>query len=359
MNSFGSEISIPQNPSNTNGITRRQFLQRLALLFGGKTAMDFLAACSPSPSSSGKPEKGTPETLKQTPLEFGFTTHVHVDPKPGQNLTLETFKKSVDRLSAAKQGWIRFNIWEWEVAKTGNPTSIEWNEENLKKYDEAVDYAQKKGLKIFGVMSLPNFAEKYNLNEYENFAGIYAEYLARRYKGKVGVWQMFNEADRHRYRTYNLFDSPEDSYLNELNVITEQMNNAIKRADPTAKTTMNITPWDLGPNLLSQGTRFFNAVGSSIDYMTLDLYPGNDISLINALPVYVAYFSKYFNKEIIVGELGMPTGDGRFTEADQAKYVPMMVDSLAKGLVKPRAILLYELTDETSAGSRTEIRTGL
>lgn len=292
----------------------------------------------------------SPEVLAGKPTEYGFTTHLYLDTKEGEVLTLDKFKEGVDILQRNNQKWLRFNIWDWETAPTGTPDSIGWNEENLALFDEAVDYANERGLKINLVTNVPNFAKDYSHEDYKKVTENYYSFLANRYKDKVSSWQIFNEPNIHSFRDYSFKPSQlTQEYVDDLTEVVSVANKAIKDKDPDALTTVNLSHWvGHGADIRREGIKLFDPLAPHIDQITLDLYPDDNVLEIKNYPGYVLYFRNRYKKDVVIGELGLPTDGYRFDEGDQAKYVTMALDELQGGLYKPSAILLYQLINETT-----------
>ena len=194
----------------------------------------------------------------------------------------------------------------------------------------------------------------------------YYERLAGRWNGMVNVWQFFNEPDDHTIDRYQQIKSYAPGYLESVARLVSEANQTIKRIDPNAKTTVNVSMWvdaSADPWIGADKPRFeevglFDAVcgfepGSqvdrmcqTIDYISLDPYLDKNIEAINRFPEVIDYFQTRYQKPVVVAELGLPTGDGRFTEEDQGKYISMAIDAIQAGKVRPYALLLYEFRDE-------------
>lgn len=304
------------------------------------------------------------ETLERTPFEVGFTSHAMDLGIKREAPGLDVFKKHVDILVASNQEWIRFDIRPWQIVNGGTPDSIQWHEEHLREYDEAIRYAREKGLKLFINISTPDFAQKYSSVDYKKVMKKYAEYLADRFKPteeqtkKMGkafdIWQIFNEPDIHDFRDYSLiFEKYRDypsSYLHELALIVKEMDMAIKSNNPHAKTTLNLAHWqgfrwDNGPEgFMRRATRFCDAVAEPVDIISIDPYPDNNKREIESLPQYVSYFKEKYRKDIIFAEIGATTNT--FSQEDQAILIKKYLSAIRSGKHMPLAVLIYQLTDD-------------
>lgn len=311
-------------------IGRRDFLNIGGLTVGGL----IVAACSP------KESKASLERERLTPIEYGFNTHMSANPSNYENLTLEAFKEDIVRMKEMGMNWVRFNVWEWELA-----------EQYLEKYDEAIKFAHEAGLKVFLVTNVPGLSEKgQNIESDLRATRDYYQRLVPRWKGQVNVWQVNNEPDDHEYDDYARIKNNEVypiGYLAAYSRIVAEASQTIKSIDPEARVTINVSLWQgSDPGIRYEEAALFDAVKQSIDYVTLDFYPDTSEEAINTLQNQVAYFHYRYNLPVLVGELGLPTGDGRFSETDQGIFVSKAIDSLQSGRVRPEAILLYEFRDE-------------
>lgn len=364
-------------------LTRRDFLRLAGLASAGavvsactpdgvRKMLEALAADTPVPTEP--PTSPVPETTTETPrpttaswetvvaperepktqISYGFNTHLSANPAEGENLTLEAFKADIEQMAAMNMEAIRFNIWEWEIA-------------HLEPYDQVIDFAREKGLAIHLVTNVPRLSPNgENLEEDLAKTRAYYTALASRWQGKINSWQIFNEADDHTYWNYSRIENaPEGQspypagYLDNFGQIVKTANEVIKSIDTSTKTTVNVSLWIGSDPWLDEGrlpveeALLFNAVEDSIDYISLDIYADTNVEAINKLPDLISNFSLVYGKPVLITELGIPTGDGRFNEQDQAEFVSLAIDAMQAGEIRPEAILLYEYRDEAMK-SRTE-----
>lgn len=289
----------------------------------------------------------TTETEPRSGIEYGFNTHMSANPTEGENLTLETFKQDVDQMAQMGMKAIRFNVWEWELG-------------HLDSYDQAIAYAKEKGLTIHLVTNVPGLSENgQDLAGDLEKTNVYYTRLATRWQGQVDVWQIFNEPDDHTYWNYQRIpNAPEGKspyppgYLKNFGEIVTEANQAIKAIDQQTKTTVNVSMWVGSDPWIGAGkprpeeVLLFNAVAEHIDLISLDPYLDINTEAIKRFPEVIEYFHRVYKKPVVVAELGLPTGDGRFSQKDQGRFIGMAIEAMQKGRVKPEAILLYEIRDE-------------
>lgn len=300
-------------------------------------------------------------------MEFGFNTHI-IPSNP--NLDISRFESNIDRLAQNGQKWVRFNLYDYDIAteapgavipsptptNTPPPTintvlglssnPIQWNTANLTIYDTAIDYALSKGLKIMLVTNTPAFAKNYSYDDYKSLTDVYYQFLANRYKGKVTVWQIFNEANVHDYKDYSPRTTLDSTYLANLSGVIAVAKNAIKSNDPNGLITTNVGGFPLNDTLANNWYQFFDAVKDTIDIVSLDMYPGSDLTEISHLSDRIDAFQSRYLKDVVVTETGLCTLAGSYTEADQQNYVTLYLNNMK--LSSAKLLLLYEIMDENS-----------
>lgn len=345
-------VSEGQSEPAPRKMTRRDFLKITAIGSGvAGAALLGLSRCDPQDLLDLVKPK---EPASTTPIDFGFNTHMRVKHSERENLTVEQFMADVDLMRSRNQTALRFNLRNGDVILGGDTESIEWDEEALKKYDEAIDYAKKSGMNIYFVTNVPEYAKDYSLEDYKKVTRLFYRELAERYEGKIEMWQIFNEPDVHHYTDYHSIQGLPQEYLSSLGEIVKTASDSLKEIDPTAKTTVNASHWvGSGRNLGLEEALLFGAVEESIDALTLDFYHDDNVEAIRQFPVnYIGLYKELYGKDIIIGELGLPTY-GRFSQEDQRKYVSMALDAMKGARVRPKAILLYELRDEVLPDDQT------
>ncbi len=335
--------------------TRRQFLTASGLAAAGALAaikgpsilggvMSRLAQHFPDTS----PTSITPEIVREHPTEFGFATHVFVNPEEGNNMTVDMFKQNIDLLASKGQKWIRFNIWGSETASKTD-TGYALNEENLAKYDEVIDYARSRGLDINLIGNTPEVLQDVPHEQYVQFTREYFESLAARYKGKIAVWQLFNEPDTREVRNYTWRSDISDQQLSQLQQIIQAANEGVKSADPAAKTSINMTA--SRTDRIGMDMRVLTALAPHVDILGFDYYAGKDEAKIARLPIEIdALHEQFPNHELAIPEIGVSTIDPNVTPADQGVYLGKALAALQKGKYNPRMVFVNTLTDELWLG---------
>lgn len=347
------EQEVP--PQQNIQINRREFLRLVAL--GGAAA--YATARWGELVKFAQATFKSPEKLEPNPFEVGFTTHA-MDVKENGKPGLETFKKHIDLLKATNQQWVRLDLRPWHLVKGGTPDKIDWNEENLQIYEQAINYARGNGLKLFMHVFGPDFASDYSPDVYKKVIGSYFGFLADRFTPKNtpvnDVWQIYNEPDFQTFRKYQEFYNLDPKYLAEFADIVKVADTAIKSKNPHAKTTVNLThffgaPWGGPEAFMKRAAKFCDAVAAPLDYISFDTYPYRDESEIKALPAYVSFLKNRYKKEVFIAELGAPGGIADYSEDEQAKLISRYLSALRGGKDLPKAVILYELSDEANVSN--------
>src|SRR5260221_718832 len=227
-------------------------------------------------------EVNTPASPKPK-IESGFNTHVYADQT--EKLNLDQFEKTVDELVENGQNIVRFDLPNWEILPS-TPEQIVWNDSSFKVYDQAIEYANQKGLDIFLATSLPTFAKNFSDQDYEKFTQNYYHFLASRYKGQVDIWQITNEPDVHNFTDYSEISDLTPEYLEKLASVVKIASQQIKLDDPEAKVTVNVVG-SLNSKTAARWEKILTAVSPYIDpyidLITLDLYPDDNQTEISGL----------------------------------------------------------------------------
>jgi hypothetical protein len=341
----------------------------------GATLYHTQGAASDSSGDLGAADKG--DNRIDGVGTFAFNTHLYARES---NLDLRAFKANVDELAGLgidRLAWIRFAIDDVDAfPRTDNDTHLidcspasptNCNPANLAVYDEAIDYARSKGFGVFLVTNVPSWAKvysapvnpweaRYSLEEYKQITTAYYRVLASRYAGKVAIWQVFNEANVLTFDAYAKF-TLNDSYLRMLSETIAQARETIRSVDPGASITTNAGGWPYDASLHAQWKRYFDALHTNLEVVSLDVYPDKDRSAIDSLVSRVEEIRSRYSKPVAIAETGLCTDAARFTEADQAAYLPMYIEGFREAGAS--IIAIYELQDNTELSGACEQSFGL
>ena len=274
---------------------------------------------------------------------------------------MAAFREDVDALQQAKLEVVGTSLRAWEVMgfeirdshivrdpKTGLPILHKWPQE-LEKYRDALVYAKSKGLKVHLHLA-PNWHQDLSDVEYlyvtrETFSFV-AEMLAE----YVDVWQLWNEADIHDYRSYQTITAPSESYLAGFWEAFRAAASEIRKVDPHARISMNVggfygisarsathsrwlTVFDSARELIVQGL---------LTDIKLNIYTEGDNT---GVLERVNEFNKY-GIPIWVGEFGVCTVERPYSEEDKRRMLLDAIHTLRRANVA--GIHLYRIRDDAT-----------
>ncbi|WP_018332032.1 cellulase family glycosylhydrolase [Actinomycetospora chiangmaiensis] len=282
---------------------------------------------------------------------FGFTVSSSSDPYG----SWAAFTADVDLSAARGLEWVRLGIASWLVAPSPAGADIGWDEHALAVYDREIDYIRSRGLRVFLVTSgAPDWTQGASSAEYARVSAAYWSHLAQRFAPRVAVWQVFNEADSSDYRTFRPLDRPDRRYTRELAGLLRSARTIVHDVAPGVVVTTNSTGFPVDDRREAIWTDYFAALAPSLDAVTLDLYPTDDPGQIASLPDRVARAEQRFRLPVYVGEVGLQTCRGCWSEETQGRAVGAAVAALRTA--HPRAVLVYEMRDggpDTTDGEST------
>ena len=214
-------------------------------------------------------------------------------------------------------------------------------EKDFEYLDRLVETADKYSLKIFLVIFDMNLHNK----SHEEDLYTFSYNIAKRYKGRIPMYQISNEQDIPALDLVSLKDPVGDKRehydLNKYSLIRDNMRaiiKGIKDADSEAETVVNFS-WRHSfflDMLLEDGLMWDS---TALDWYS-DLYDGN-------LAPTMQHVLTYPQKNFYVAEGNTWEGDYRFTEKEQFDYV---VDAMNFFYNYPnekvKGYMIYQLLDE-------------
>ncbi len=285
-------------------------------------------------------------------INSGFNTqHLGYDSENIGYAKLPEFKKQIDFISENGQTEVRFGIPRWEVASlTQDRKNIVWNEEQLKYFKEASIYAQSKGLTIFFVTTPPEVPDEFSLDSYLEITKNYYERIANEFTGVT--FQLGNEYDVHNFRNYGRYNGEiTEEQLKDYEKWLDTATSSIRKVNPSAQITQSLTGYPMNQETIEKWKRVHKYIGKHVDLYSLDTYP-TSVKNAKELPSLVNQFGEWIkernqdndsNIELIVSEVGIPTLDGAYTEAQQAEILPAAITAYKEAGIK---VLPYQLKDE-------------
>lgn len=327
-----------------------------------------------------------PQEIRQrafgTGMEFGFAADLSIN----GSLQLDKFKSNIDQLKANKQQWVRLAVNSSDIATPppgptptpipqttispsvsptptpqdtvlGTTTFIQWNTANLSIYDAAIDYAYQNGLKIFLSTKTPSFANNYSAVDYQSATAEYFQFLSSRYTGKISVWNIFADSNIKNFKDSSPMSSLDSTYLSELNSVLSTARSAIKSSDPSVIVSTSTGGNPLTDTLVSNWNQFYDATNSSVDIISIEMYPNTDIGQISKLSTIIENLKAKYGKDVIVAGTGICTQNGIYSETDQQNYVPQAISNIR--LSSAKLLLQYELADQNSSSNTCDASYGI
>ena len=299
------------------------------------------AAAAPGVSGSAAP--GTSAATYHEP-GFGFMVSFSAT---GHGPGLDDFRKDIDTLVANGQKWVRLGIIGWEVMSVRDESrSIRWSEAALRQYDEAVGYAHSKGLQIHLVLADGANDPSTSFEDYKAIIQEYWTEMARRYAKRVSVWQVYNESDTSHFRLVTqAVPRLTDAYLQDLASVLKIARESVKAVNPNILVTTNSTGWPMSDATQGRWQQYFDGIHASLDVISLDTYPADNLGEIRKLPIRIADAERRYGKPVVIAEVGLQVA-GDWSATDQTKFVPAAIEAAKEA--KPLSIIVYQLRDEGS-----------
>ncbi|HVK44103.1 MAG TPA: glycosyl hydrolase [Micropruina sp.] len=283
---------------------------------------------------------------KHRRIGYGAASGVTLDDPEG---TMAMYQNDIDTMAAAGQTWTRYGVNFADVVSGGTATTITWYTPGLEMYDQALDYAQAKGMQVCLVLSgAPDYAQGYTFANYRTLTNVYWQFLVNRWANRVALWHFFNESSGSHYQTFesipfsavgqNNFPA---GYLTELATLIGDGRGLVRAANPGGLVSTSVEGYPMNDDRQAEWEFYLDVVGASLDVISLHLYTDDYAPEIAAMGTRVAAIRNRYQKPVFVTEFGIPTS--AFTEAQQGTLVVQQIESLKAGLV--RAMILYTHRD--------------
>ncbi|MBU1178260.1 hypothetical protein KJ903_03485 [Patescibacteria group bacterium] len=242
------------------------------------------------------------------------------------------------RLTESRTRWVREHFYT-QVFYGGNDSWGDRYEDILKEY-------QARNIKVVGMLAYGPEAGNYTSPDLEAWE-MFIDYMVRRYRNYVSVWEVWNEPDSPDY----LQPNTADNYI----PILERAYDKIKSIDPSATV---LAAGLASPNAsFAEGiysrTNKFDALSFHAYYCGWRMDDGNYDRLTNDLNGLKAVVNKYQGNKAWVTEMGCSTGPANISEDFQRQYlseaVPLVLDSGFVERVMVYNIRNYDYEDQYEA----------
>lgn len=184
----------------------------------------------------------------------------------------------------------------------------------------------------------------------------YWKLLASRLSRYVDVWQVFNEADGLHYRHYTSVDAEpdKDAYFRELGNAMSECRKIVQRYNPKTRITTNLYGYPINDEREQIWIKELDILHPSIDVITVSAYPQFSETEIKNLPERLGRLKKRYNKNVIIGEIGMQTCIGCFPTHYVAGAMQSYIQNLPSDNIE--SVIFYTLRDgdDIDTGSGAE-----
>jgi hypothetical protein len=236
----------------------------------------------------------------------------------------------------------------------------------------------------------------YTATDYKTLLTTWARFLAQRWAGKIGVWQIFNENNVHDFKgrgsssysaaytvTINgggtttqantagnialaatevtlgiYYQNPNDTvpqldqvYLREVADCLSTINMAIKVYDTAGATAINVGARDLPYDAVAQAQylTWFAQMSPYVDAIAMDQYDGDPTTQATKIAYLNAIKALVINKKFYIAEFGWFWSGGGNTQATQSAAIATEMATYQGSNVD--GMLLYQYKDEATSPS--------
>lgn len=271
---------------------------------------------------------------------------------PGGSPDLSAFNAQIEKVSEVGGRWVRFGVAaEWAVEEWGLGDQMVFDESVLDTIDQAIDNARAEGLQVY-LVTADSYYKDDDRDLYRTMMSGYWSGLSDRFSDRVAVWQVYNEPNGRDYVGWDASVPTDDAYLEKLAADIGLAREVIHARNPGVLVTTNAGGFPVDEALEAEWQRVFDALGDSVDAVSVSAYPQFNETAIAELPDELEYLGARYDKPVIVAEVGLQTCDTcGISEEQQGYYVGETVDSIATADVL--ATLVYELQDRGTDGEGT------
>ena len=245
---------------------------------------------------------------------------------------------------------------------------------NTARFDELLEKAEKRGLKLLPVLMPGGLKEDKTLEQIREESAAFGKEMATRYKGRITHWELGNELDNFSMikkgektqsgKEWKWDGAPDGSSPDHYETgryercreFFKSIQQGLKEADPKALTMVDTSGW------LHYGfiERLKLDGAADFDILAWHWYSEmGDVTAVSDKKIDVLKLLRdRYQKPIWFTEINRRDGSKGGKEAEQAEYVSGAVAKLAK-TEGVEAVFLYELLDEPYFGESGEASYGL
>lgn len=259
--------------------------------------------------------------------------------------------RELDLATELGLGWVRFGVDTESVLRSWGDAEnpVEMDEKGLEVLARDVSDARKRGLQVCLLLVDARTGDDVDESVFLRRMREYWDAIARAVGDQSYVWQVFNEPDGWDPRSTEPLDGEATAdYLAFLARALGDAQAALHRHAPHGRVTTNLYGYPVDDARERRWREIFDVIAPSLDVLTVDAYPDLDAAALDALPARAKRLADRYGASMMIGEIGLPTGDDRFDEADQAdayaRYVKVLDDPALL------ASFFYELRSTDGSG---------
>jgi hypothetical protein len=303
---------------------------------------DGVATPTPVPTAtSPTPTEAVPERIPAPAPSFRPAVGIYVvadmkDP--------DAFDRDLAEVVEAGSAWIRIGIPSWVAGRVDKGEFVP-NEDNVGFYVDAVKKADAAHLKIAFIQANAHNDDAWTDEQFRAYNTQYWKYISSKFGRYVDLWQVFNEHDSADFRNHQPLESDEafpDGYLDRLR-LTLVAARAALRSHSKAPITSPPLGYPLNEDRYARWQTFFDAVGTTLDVISVHAYPGSSAETINLVPTYLDRLKERYDKPVAVTEFGVPSVPSSGSDESIGAAIAAQLDAIGKA--DPLCAIVYQLRD--------------
>jgi hypothetical protein len=260
-------------------------------------------------------------------------------------------QRELDLATELGLGWVRFGVDIDAVVRSWGDAQnpVDMDEQGLEALARDVAAVRQRGLQVCLLLVDARTGDDLDEPAFLQRMREYWDAVARAVGDQSYVWQVFNEPDGWDPRsTEPLEGEATPAYLAFLARALGEAQAALHRHAPRALVTTNLYGYPVDDARERRWTEIFDVIAPNLDVLTVDAYPDLDAEALDALPARAKRLADRYGTSMMIGEIGLPTGDDRFDEADQADAYARYVEVLDEPSLL--ASFFYELRSADGSG---------
>lgn len=277
------------------------------------------------------------EPVERPVGQIGFTVDA---PQPG----LKVFERDVRAIRDLGANWVRFGVVGHQIVTNWSESGrVVLDQDRLEDYDDAFDLVESLGMSVC-LLTVDGAPATRNTPEYLDAMRQYLDQLASRFGSSTAVWQVYNEANDIDFRTAGRIEGDLDVYLADLDEALGVASEAIHARASHVRVTTSASGYPVDDEREEDWLRFFAGVGTHLDMSTINLYPVLSDETISSLPDRIERLEQAQGLPVSVGEFGLQTGPGLYTEGQQVESLTKTIAALAQTRATP--VFIYRLRND-------------